>query len=417
MQRWLGLRRTLAFNEVMSRCASVWFAPFLSFALTVTMGATAHAQHVAIALDVLQPSDAEGCFDADALKQRIAHYGGTRLERAGELRLELVVETADTAELRVYRRSELVARRRFERLPVACVDRRNAVALSIALALEGVVRQLAAAETADSTPAENEPMAGARDAVPPSAASRPGTAEARESAERVDERVATSTRRQATSRAISVSEPARAQARGAARAQPSAAAPSSANAHAESEPQSTTLSTLAVNDPLVVQVHLGGRWLANAAPTPVWAGALGAELWVTRSLAFDAAALASTLGEASVAGGRVLSRLIGGELLGCGTTELGKFGAQACLGVVAAACQASGRDFPVSYPASSLLWAASTVRFALRWPTEQRVSLRMVVQGHINLVRPEPSIEDSSEQLHLSVLGASAGIDLSVSLH
>jgi hypothetical protein len=104
--------------------------------------ANARAQSENIALVVRARSNASmRCFELEALKSRIAHYGAGRLAKAEKLRLELYVVAIDSAELFVYRGRELVARRRFDKLADACVDRRDAVALAIALALEGVIRE------------------------------------------------------------------------------------------------------------------------------------------------------------------------------------------------------------------------------------------------------------------------------------
>ena len=111
-----------------------WLVPIGSIALAQT------AVEPRVALVVRADSRAAArCFEVDALRQRIAYYGRDRLARANDLRLELAVDTSASAELLVYRGAALVSRRRFEKLPEACFDRRDAVALSIALALEGVL--------------------------------------------------------------------------------------------------------------------------------------------------------------------------------------------------------------------------------------------------------------------------------------
>ena len=152
--------------------------------LSLTAAAARAQPRPEIALVVRGRSDeAARCFDAQALRKRIGLYGGERLAKADELRLELDVEDASRAELRVFRGRQLVARRRFVGLPAACADRRDAVALSIALALDGVVRAapLEAARGASPGVAETNPGASARDArpraaLPDAGAASPGTA-------------------------------------------------------------------------------------------------------------------------------------------------------------------------------------------------------------------------------------------------
>jgi hypothetical protein len=163
-----------------------------------------------------------------------------------------------------------------------------------------------------------------------------------------------------------------------------------------------------------MRLHVGGRGLAHALPSPVWLGTLGIELWFDRQFAIDLSALASTIGDSRLAGAHAETWLAGGELLGCSALKLRDFEAQGCVGAVLAACRASGQGYSDKFPAATLLWAASTLRLALRWPAADRVSVRFVIQGHVNVVRPELRINGSSEQLYPFWLGGSAGLDLIV---
>ena len=164
------------------------------------------------------------------------------------------------------------------------------------------------------------------------------------------------------------------------------------------------------------QLHFGGRWLAHALPSPVWTGALGVELWFGPRIAVDMSAFTSTIADSTLAGSRAETRLTGGELLGCSAVKFGTLAAEGCLGAAAAACRAAGHGYPVAYPAATLPWAAGAARFALRWPDAQTVFLRLVMQGHVNVVRPELRVYGSTEQLHPAWLGALAGLDVIVAL-
>jgi hypothetical protein len=366
-------------------------------------------------------SDAARCFDTDALQQRIARYGGTHGAKAVELQLELYVDSPDTAELRIFRGDVLVSRRRFEHLPTSCANRRDTVALSIALALEGAMQQLAAANTndaADIASVTPESAAGAIDRGPP-----PGT---------LDAQRATVAAASAQNKVAKETAEAERQSERAASELPTT--PESADTTAASSPMEGSPTTSErgpqdsdedVSDAAdhrkaqsgpAMGLHLGGRWLAEALPSPVWTGVLGLELWLNRRIAFDLSAFVSTLGNSSFAGARAQTQLVGGELFGCTAWKLGRFAAQGCLGATAAACDARGRDYPVAMPAATLLWAASAARLALRWPDNQLISLRLVLQANVNLMRPVLRVDDSSEQLKPAWVGGAAGLDVILAL-
>jgi hypothetical protein len=354
------------------------------------------------------------CFDVDALRQRVAHYREDGGARADDLQLELYVDAEDSAELRVYRGAELAARRRFANLPAACADRRDAVALSIALALDAVIHEMASARGEEgvaggASPREPAPGSGSGSGSGPQPASErtapaPKPARAETRAPR-----ATEAPRDADTRD------------GAAQDEDAAADDDDDNDNARTAerdvtPPSPSQPRGSHGGAPSVALHAGGRWLAGALPSPVWTGALGAELAFGELFAIDGSAIASTAADSTLAGASARTHLIGGELLGCTARGLGDFAAQGCLGAVVAACEASGEDFPVPLPSSTVLWAATAARLALRWPAAQRVSVRLAVEGHVNMVRPELRVDGSRARLSPSVLGGSAGLDLLVSL-
>ena len=364
----------------------------------------------------------EGCFDVDALQQRIAYYANARSLAASELVLELHVDAADSAELWVYRQRELVSRRRFENLPDSCVDRRDAVALSIALALDGLVQATNASQDQNAAPAGPAAGAGedtgAREAQPalrPDAAATQAQPPAPVSsqAQPAQRPAAPSTRAQSTTRAV---EPAvrDEDAEDEEGPQPSAAVKSDSE-NAEEPPETEPPGTAALA--LRVRPHLGGRWIAGAVPSAVWMGALGAELSLYSWLALDVSGFASSVGNSAFASAHVEARVMGGELVGCGELQLDDFAAQGCAGALLAACRATGIGYPVPAPAALLPWAAATARIALRWPRDSWISLRLLVQSHVNLVRPELHVDGAADQLAPGWLGASTGLDVIVSLN
>jgi hypothetical protein len=363
---------------------------------------TAHSQSAGaldqnrIALDIRAEShEALRCFAADALQERIAHYVGTRDANATELRLELHLD-ADSAELRGYRGDLLVSRRHFEHLPSSCADRRDVVALSIALALKSDAQQRDAADNAStgataSTAADRpaSPNAGAVSATATSAASDQATPGANARTERTD----SDTPKQPESAATATDD---------------GADPSERDSATE-VPEAS--NTAARSGRPVMRLHLGARGLAEAVPSSVWTGVLGLELWFNPQIAVDLSAMTSTTGEAEFAPGRIDARLTGAELLGCAAWKLGSFAPQGCLGVIAAAARARGRDFPVPFAAQMTLWAATTARLGLRWPAESLISLRLLVQGHVNVVRPELRVRGATGRLSPSWVGGSLGLD------
>jgi hypothetical protein len=162
---------------------------------------------------------------------------------------------------------------------------------------------------------------------------------------------------------------------------------------------------------LILQPHLGARWLVEALPAPVLTGNLGVELAVGAWLAFDLSAFVSTAADSEFAGGSAQTWLAGGELFGCVGWKLGSFAAQGCAGAMAAACVAGGEGYPREDPSSTLLWAAGAARLAVRWPAESPFSVRLLAQAHVNVVRPELHVDGSSGELAPNWVGGALGVD------
>jgi hypothetical protein len=351
---------------------------------------------LAIVVDAHSP-ELRRCFREEPLRHRIAQYSTVSLAETEALRLELYVDDANNADLRIYRGEELVARRRFAKLPIACADRRDAVALSIALALDGYIgeRSSVPAPTAaqsrgsngdpkgrsepsagQPTPPQMEPEANATPVQSdPEASGTPATVDPEASAKRANETA------------------------------------TSGVAHVDAGPEASPAGGSRGSFSLI-HLHLGGRWLAEALPSPVWTGALGVELASSSHFAIDASAMASTSATSTLAGAQAKSSLIGGELLGCLRHRLVSASGQACMGAVVAACRARGTGYPVRFPEATVLWVAGTARVALRWPDESALSLRLVAQGHVNAKRPQLRIDGSRERISAGPLGGSLGLDV-----
>ena len=324
--------------------------------------AQAHAQPLNAASVLVLGADADACLSSEPLSVRIAHYGKGATPQPGT-RVVLVVQGRNAVELRIFRAGVLLSRRRFEQLPASCVDSRDAIALSIALALES------------------------------SSVSEPGRSGPDDAA---------------TAAETSPAEPV------SARPAPASAPPTAAETQPVvlgSMPASTTHRT-GHDAAARWQLHLGARYLTQAAPMGVWAGALGAQLALTEHVALDLSAFASLPGDARFGSGRARARLWGLELLGCRSLPLAPFALQACAGAAAAACGVSGRDYPIARADSTLLWAAGLARVTLAWPAQELLTIRLVLQAHLNVSRPELRVEGVSGSLHPGLLGATLGLEL-----
>ncbi len=115
----------------MTRCASVWLAAL--FALAASR-ARAEDRPIEDAITVARASD---CLRQDAL---LEHVRAWLPREAVDARLAVLVEDdADGASFVVTRDGRPVAVRRFDHLPARCEDRRAALGLAIALALDAAV--------------------------------------------------------------------------------------------------------------------------------------------------------------------------------------------------------------------------------------------------------------------------------------
>ena len=328
----------------------------------------------------LEVKAADSCLRADALRSRVAHYMAHKATPVG---VRVVVDLpSDGAELRIYRSDVLLSRRRFERLPTACEDRRDAVALTIALALE---------DPAVAAPAEQT-----QSAVVVSPNASPEATQVASTQITPEPEPET----KPTPRSDNTTPP------------------------ADDEPDQVVLSNMPSSishsrtgeRSLGLQFQLGARWLTEALAFPVWAGSLGVALPLSENIAVALSALASTLGTTSFEGGQARGRLYGLEAMGCGSLPLGPAALDLCAGATFAACDVSGRLYPMARPDTTLLWAAGLARVALRWPASSTFSLRLFAQGHVNLSRPTLQVERASRDLQPAWLGVSLGLELVISL-
>ncbi|MDQ3035057.1 MAG: hypothetical protein M3Y87_21800, partial [Myxococcota bacterium] len=108
----------------------------MAFVLVASVAARASADDRPLA-DAITVASPDECLERDALVAHVETWLG-RASIASEL--GVVVEgDADEVSFLVTRGGEPIATRRFDRLPRACADRRAALSLAIALAIDAAI--------------------------------------------------------------------------------------------------------------------------------------------------------------------------------------------------------------------------------------------------------------------------------------
>jgi hypothetical protein len=378
--------------------------------LVLCTAAAAHAQATPT-LELRGMAQAKaGCLSERQLLARVASYSQHGAPRPG-LHMVLDFVSQDVAELRLYLLDVVVSKRRFEQLPTPCADRRDAIALSIALALEDTAPPPSAA--LPNTGPAAEPAATASSTLyPASAPSERSVNTAQTAANREQEPVLAAQRNQAIAQAPRVGETAGADAHNQA-TQPS---PAPTTPVLLGSMPSATTHQLHGGERAGLQLHVGGRWLTQALPVPVWALAAGIVVSVSRVVSIDVGALTSTVGQTRLSGGRARAQLLAGlEALGCGAIPVFGLGLQACSGAALAMIEANGADYVVRRGVT-LVWAAGLARLMLRWPREGWLSVRLVAQGHVNMTRARLLVDGSTARLEPWPVGASVGLELLLAL-
>jgi hypothetical protein len=355
----------------------------------------ARGQAASVAIEIHGNTVSETCLTSQQLSARVVHYSSPGARPRG-LRLVLYITGPDAAELHILRGGSIVSRRSFAQLPAPCADRRDAVALSIALALERTAAEPVDGDAAGSTSGPAAVSVSAAVSGGEVSAAQPSGGQAVSPDEAASRDPIASTR----------------------------AAPSAAPDERDNEPIVLgTMPTTTSRDPRQkgssassLQLQLGGRLTLEAVPTPVWVGALGVELPISERLSLGITALMSSVGEAALAGARARASFLGLEVVGCRNIALGVFMLQACGGAAVALCEVSGRGYPREQPEATLLWAAVIGRATLRWPREGLIALRFVLQPHFSLSRPDLRVDGSSEHLQSFWIGGTTGLELWLAL-
>lgn len=459
------IRRCRAAPHVSSRRLRSWTAlrarPSLRFAaplaLLSTLGSAAHVIAQPAAVQVSLDGAGDACVDETALRERVAHFRVTAAD-GGDVNVRVSIR-AGTAEFTVLRDRQAVSRRRFERLPEPCQERRDTLALAIAVALahampgEPVRRDESTSAGTDPRGSTGRPAARAQ--TPTSARSIvPANTKSRSS--QTAPRVGTESEAPDGSRAGPSPSEAPADAEVPRGPMPESGQSPPTAAEAEVAPLATTADSQArgpdVDNALepspgpsqtsleapvrtatperddsdatsdeaesdssfALSAFAGVRVLFELLPDPTWTFAGGVGLHFSPAWSLQLAGFGSLADRTATSGARVRTQAAGGELLGCLHTPRTVLAALGCAGLSAGGVHARGEDFGRDRTAR-LAWLAAGLRASLRWPASGFVSLRLALGAHVSLVRPEMQVISSNPpDLVRSVLGASLGLDLVV---
>ena len=340
-------------------------------------GQTVHAQHDRALERALQLDGASRCVTAATLRARIADYLGS-MPVPNDLTIEVEL-SGGAPQFRLLRAGAEVAERRFAPLPAGCAERRDAIAIAIAVALEHAI----ASEPETPDPALN-----------------------------LDSRVSTAAPRDTTqailSQPPSAADDSAAQSAANQAPPPAAAEPEHATRHHERprRPQQRFM------------LHAGAVYFLASLPSAVAALAVGAEYALVPELRIGLTGLVSESGELAFEGGRVEHRLFGGQATACWNSPLAFALVHACAGGSAAYVHAQGFDYAPGRT-TAMLWLAGIVRGAFELPISEAFAVRVAADGRVNLSRPNLHLERpgaAPRTRGVSPVGISLGADVVVRL-
>jgi len=330
--------------------------------------ATADAQRDAeLRAALAVEADPRGCITERALRPRVARWLVADAEFA---EVEVVVHAAaEPPTFSVRRRGEQVAERRFDVSPARCADRIEALALAIALALEH-----AAGDRSSSGEAATPPRTAAATPAATAPAAAP-TADPQPAPEVTAERDA------------------------------APATPGSAITNG-SEPAA---------DRARVHLHAAGAVLVAAMPEPLIAFGAGGDLQLD-GLLFGLSLIATTESEQVFARGVAASQLFAARLRACMLWDAAGVELEGCAGTLVGAARASGTGYDEDMSAT-MGWIAPLLRAGIRFPRSGPLSLRLALEGMVNLVQPRLIVEgEPPEHAAGGVVAGGAGLELVVAI-
>jgi hypothetical protein len=160
-------------------------------------------------------------------------------------------------------------------------------------------------------------------------------------------------------------------------------------------------------------LYTGGQWLWAAAPSAATALTAGAELSLSPMWSVSAGGVWGPRAEHPLVDSKLLSaQIFAGQLLGCANVHALPTILQGCLGTVAGVLAAEGRGF-VRRENATFAWAGVTLRAAAQWPSTGALALRAHIDGRVNLMRPAPEVHDAGAfKAPVGVFGADLGLDI-----
>lgn len=385
-----------------------------------------------------------GCVSAPALRARTARY----LVRTDQLASLTIEVDAQVPQFRVLRAGTLVAERRFTHAPTDCAERRDALALAVAIAIEQVAQEPTHEPAADSgereapaapAPTRNaEPGSRSGQTISPSTAARSRDRAAKATQGAADESIAddrtlNSARAEVTGSRRAADRPlddTRGDAQTVARGR--RAGDGAADDRDETSPRSGSASPPSAADLGVAELQgsrgeerarvslLGaGAVLFEALPAAAPAFSVGAELALLPALRIALSGLFSLPISSAFQGGSVSTQLYGAQLTACLNAAISaSLLLHGCAGAVGGVIDAQGDDFALNL-SDRMGWVAGLLRARLEFPATGRVAAGVYADGRLNLLRPELQASLGKEPARTRAagwLGAALGVELIVRL-
>ena len=360
----------------------------------------------------------DGCLSAAALRSRVARYA--EHSQSGPALQVLVRSARGSVEFTIRRGSNLLARRRFDALPAGCGDRRDTLALSIAVAVESVAQEMGSNDAPQRTPRVSNVPSSSNSAVTAETSASTAQAPAAFDVENTQEGT----------------PPGPESAGAASQAEPPVPEPGQSVPRAEAEPASTASARaapqLSPDDGSSdneqdsssqdedeaetrlphLSVHAGASYTLDLLPGSALAFSVGLELALGPRFSVWLSGIATLPTRITVVAKRTDAQALGGEALACGWALVAPLRTYLCAGVRAGAVFAAGQDYYMNFE-DRMSFVQGVVMLALRLPIAGPLDVSLWGAGHLNVVRPRMDV-GRSEGRSPKLLGATAGLLLHI---
>jgi len=322
---------------------------------TLAVPCTASAQDRTLSEALSAPEQAV-CLSRETLAESVEGWLG-HAEVDPSLSILLVLEDGDEREgvsFVVLDGERTLARRRFERLPSDCPDRRAALGLAIAIAIDATILD-----------ALGVMPAGARSEDPPETAAPAAEPEPR------------ARRRRARPR------------------------PSDGPSDQGGGPRPAVSAYVAL--------------LVGALPRPVLAGGASVELRFPEGWALGLRGVGTAQEDVDLGRGVATAQLAYGVADACLLGSTHHLVLDGCAGVLAGRVAAAGRGYAESRE-TQVGWIATVLRLALRWPRNSPAALVLGFEGWLSVLRPRLLVSLPSGRVQSSISFPVAGIGIDAGL-